>query len=182
MDVAADLSDGRSGQIAYLSASPFEMYHILNRLDAAPRHPVFGHLLLPEEPADRPLPCVIACHGSRGWAQHHHDHITNWLKGGIAVFRVHSFDARHIESTVETQMMVTHAMMLNDAFAALKENGVEVVGAWVDPPGHDFFFVVETDDYGALVEGLRPIVPAGSATIRPVGDVQTQVQAAMSQN
>ena len=65
---------------------------------------------------------------------------------------------------------------------ALKENGVEVVGAWVDPPGHDFFFVVETDDYGALVEGLRPIVPAGAATIRPVGDVQTQVQAAMSQN
>ena len=123
MDVVSDLGDGRSGRIAYLSASPFEMYHILNQLDAAPRHPVFGQLLLPDEPADPPqaaLPCVVACHGSRGWAPHHHDHIANWLAAGIAVFRVHSFDARHIESTVETQMMVTHAMMLADAYAALE--------------------------------------------------------------
>ena len=36
--------------------------------------------------------------------------------------------------------------------------GVTVIEAWVDPPGHDFFFVVETDSYDDLVEGLRPIL------------------------
>ena len=46
---------------------------------------------------------------------------------------------------------------------------------WVDPPGHDFFFVLETDDYEALVEGLRPIIPSGSATIQPVGDMGAMV-------
>jgi len=120
MDVVSDLSDGRSGQIAYISASPFEIHHILCKLESAPKHPVFGHLLMPNNPSSQPLPCVIACHGSRGWAEHHNDHIANWLEAGIAVFRVHSFDARHIVSTVETQMMVTHAMMLCDAFEALK--------------------------------------------------------------
>lgn len=120
MDVVSDLADGRSGQIAYISASPFEVHHILCKLESAPRHPVFGHLLLPDEPASQPMPCVVACHGSRGWAEHHHDHMANWLEAGMAVFRVHSFDARQVISTVEDQMMVTHAMMLHDAFEALK--------------------------------------------------------------
>ncbi len=49
-------------------------------------------------------------------------------------------------------------------------------GAWVDPPGHDFFFfVLEIDDYEALVEGLRPIIPSGTATIQPVGDMGATV-------
>ncbi len=52
---------------------------------------------------------------------------------------------------------------------------MNVVGAWVDPPGHDFFFVLETDDYDALVEGLRPIIPSGTATIQPVGDMGATV-------
>ena len=63
---------------------------------------------------------------------------------------------------------------------ALAENGVTVVGAWVDPPGHDFFFVVETDDYDAMVEGLRPIIPSGTATIQPVGDMAAQVAKRMA--
>lgn len=123
MDDLGDLSDGRSGHITYLSASPFEMYHILNQLDSAPKHPVFGHLLVPDQSAEQPqasLPCVVAVHGSGGWSAHHHDHIENWLAAGLAVFRVHSFDARQIDSIVETQMEVTHAMMLADAYAALE--------------------------------------------------------------
>ena len=120
MDVVSDLSDGRSGKIAYNSASPFEIHHILCKLEQAPKHPVFGHLFMPENIEKSPIPCVIACHGSRGWANHHEDHIANWLDAGIAVFRIHSFDSRHVVSTVETQMMVTHAMMLCDAFEALK--------------------------------------------------------------
>ena len=120
MEVVSDLADGRSGRIGYLSASPFEVHHILCKLDSTPRHPVLGHLLLPDDAVTRPVPCVVACHGSRDWADHHHDHITNWLAAGMAVFRVHSFDARQVISTVEDQMMVTHAMMMHDSYEALK--------------------------------------------------------------
>ena len=44
-----------------------------------------------------------------------------------------------------------------------------------DPPGHDFSFVLETDEYDALVEGLRTIIPSGTATIKPAGDMGATV-------
>jgi hypothetical protein len=40
----------------------------------------------------------------------------------------------------------------------------------VDPPGHDFFFVVDADDAGQIFTGLFPIVSAGTAKVQPVGD------------
>ena len=46
---------------------------------------------------------------------------------------------------------------------------------WVDPPGHDFFFVLETDNYEALVGDSGPIIPSGTATIQPVGDMGATV-------
>ena len=58
---------------------------------------------------------------------------------------------------------------------------MNVVGAWVDPPGHQFFFVVETDDYAALVEGLSPIVSSGTAVIRPVNDMLAQMARRMAE-
>ena len=118
MDVVTELTDGRFGKIAYMSSSPFEVHQILVKMDVTPKHPVFGHLLMPKN-VEGVVPCVIACHGSMGWRTHHHEHIDCWLEAGIAVFRLHCFDARNIQSIVTDQMMVTHGMMLADAFAAL---------------------------------------------------------------
>ncbi|MGK0225466.1 MAG: DUF3303 domain-containing protein [Acidimicrobiales bacterium] len=58
---------------------------------------------------------------------------------------------------------------------SLEAAGVTVVGAWVDPPGHDFFLIVETDSYEALLEGFEPIVPIGTATIQPVVDMKEKM-------
>ena len=113
-----DLSDGRVGAISYPSASPFEIHHILTKLGAAEGTEAFGWLILPENARDR-VPCVVCCHGSLGWRGHHHEHMVRWLEAGIAVFRVHSFDARNVQSIVADQMAVTHAMLLADAFRAL---------------------------------------------------------------
>lgn len=104
-------------RIEYESCSPFEIHHLLNQLDSTPKHPVFGELFLPT--GEGPFACVVACHGSRGWSDHHMDHANHWLDAGIAVFRIHSFDSRQVESVVDNQMLATHAMMLVDAFAAL---------------------------------------------------------------
>ena len=52
-----------------------------------------------------------------------------------------------------------------------------LVGAWVDPPGHDFF-VVEADDAAKIFAGLWPIIPAGTAQVRPVNSLQTALETA----
>ncbi len=58
----------------------------------------------------------------------------------------------------------------------LTENVNEVIGAWVDPPGHDFFFVVDADDASQIFLGLGPIVSAGTAKIQPVGDYAVMIE------
>jgi hypothetical protein len=54
--------------------------------------------------------------------------------------------------------------------------GATVIGAYSDPPAHAMYFVVEAADYGQLRGGLEPIIPVGTAQIRPVVDFQALVQ------
>ena len=93
------------------------------------------------------------------------------------LFHIHH---HHDENTCPAHDPAAVGASFGAVLPALAEHGVAVVGAWVDPPGHDFFFVVETDSYDALVEGLRPIIPSGSATIQPVGDMAAQVAKRMA--
>ena len=96
------------------SHSPFEIHHILTGLEKTPETNVESELFLPE--GEGPFGCVIALHGSIGWASHHQDHVNGWLDAGLAVCKVNSFISRSIDSTVDDQLSVTHSMMLVDAF------------------------------------------------------------------
>ena len=96
------------------SRSPFEIHHILTGLQKTPEINIECELFLPE--GEGPFGCVIALHGSIGWASHHQDHVNGWLDAGLAVCKVNSFTSRSIDSTVDDQLSVTHAMMLVDAF------------------------------------------------------------------
>ena len=96
------------------SRSPFEIHQILTGLEKTPEITVDSELFLPE--GEGPFGCVIALHGSLGWASHHQDHINGWLTAGLAVCKVNSFSSRSINSTVDDQLSVTHSMMLVDAF------------------------------------------------------------------
>ena len=109
----------RSGEtmlekLEIVSASPFEIYHIMNELEKAPETIIEAELFLPQ--GEGPFGCVVAFHGSKGWINHHQDHVDNWLDAGLAVCKVDSFSARETDSTVNDQLSVTHAMMLVDAF------------------------------------------------------------------
>jgi len=117
-EASGDLSDGRVGLIHYDSANPFEFFHILQG-EAGDPQPMFGWLILPDTPAREPMPCVVCCHGSLSWRGHHHEYMVRFLEAGMAVFRVHSFDARNVQSVVADQMAVTMAMMLSDCYRAL---------------------------------------------------------------
>ena len=96
------------------SASPFEIHHILTGLEKSPETMIENELFLPQ--GEGPFGCVVALHGSKGWAEHHQDHINGWLDAGLAVCKVNSFTSRGIDSTVDDQLSVTHAMMLVDVF------------------------------------------------------------------
>ena len=99
----------------YTSASPFEIHHILTGLEKSPETMIETELFLPQ--GEGPFGCVVALHGSKGWSDHHQDHIDGWLDAGLAVCKVNSFTSREIDSTVDDQLSVTHAMMLVDAFS-----------------------------------------------------------------
>ena len=53
-------------RIQVQSSSPFEIYHILNSLEKVAEITVEAELFLP--PGEGPFGCVIALHGSMGWA------------------------------------------------------------------------------------------------------------------
>ncbi len=112
------------------SASPFEIYHILNGLEKSPETKIQSELLIPK--GDGPFGCVVAIHGSKGWMEHHQDHIDGWLDAGIAVCKVNSFSSRDIQSTVTDQLSVTHAMMIVDAFrtraALAQDSRIDKIG------------------------------------------------------
>ena len=58
----------------------------------------------------------------------------------------------------------------------LKENGVTVIGAWIDGPGHQSFYVIDADSADDIHNGLHPIIARGTATIQPVADLQQRSQ------
>tara|TARA_B100000959_G_C14878467_1_gene581466 strand:- start:72 stop:302 length:231 start_codon:yes stop_codon:yes gene_type:complete len=58
----------------------------------------------------------------------------------------------------------------------LKESVNEVLGAWVDPPGHQFFFVVDADDTAQIFSGLFPVFNVGTARVQPVGDFAAMME------
>ena len=101
-------------RIQVQSRSPFEIHHILTGLEYTPQIVIEAELYLPK--GEGPFGCVVAHHGSKGWATHHSDHIESWIDAGIAVCKVNSFASRGVDSTVDDQLSVTHAMMLVDAF------------------------------------------------------------------
>ena len=106
------------GDIFYDSASPFEFFDILNSSKQKTQK-VFGTLVLPEVKKDS-YPLVICMHGSMGWGISSQDHSINFLENGFAIFKVHSFESRNVQTIYQDQMQVTVAMSLTDCYEALK--------------------------------------------------------------
>jgi hypothetical protein len=48
------------------------------------------------------------------------------------------------------------------------KSGVKLLGSYAAPPEHAFFFIVESNDYGKIVDFFRPIMKMGTLRIMPV--------------
>lgn len=63
------------------------------------------------------------------------------------------------------------AMMLSKFWEGRKiaeEKGVTILGAYATVTEHDFFIILEANDYSAVVEFFLPLVPSQTGKIVPV--------------
>lgn len=107
-------------RIEFTSANPFSFFHIITDLESQESQNVFGILRMPEGVEQKNLPLVIGAAGSLGWGEHNYEYLQMYRDMGIATFELKSFASRGVTSTVGEQISVTTAMMVLDAFRALK--------------------------------------------------------------
>jgi len=100
------------------SASPFSFKNIITNLENLEKTEVSGMLKLPE--GNGPFPLIIGVAGSLDWGEHHLEYMDMYRSMGIATFELQSFSSRGIKSTVGSQIQITTAMMVLDAFKALE--------------------------------------------------------------
>ena len=105
--------------VIFNSKNPFNFYDIFHRINEISDQEVFGILTKPNIVGKCPV--IIGVAGSSGWGKHHYGYLERYLKMGFAVFSLHSFKSRNIESTVGEQLSVTIPMVINDAFMALNK-------------------------------------------------------------
>ena len=109
-------------KVFFESANPFAMSDVINDLDNQEKQEVYGILKLPiDSVSDQKYPLIIGVAGSLAWRDHHYEYLDMYQKAGFATFELKSFKSRDIESTVGSQVEVTTAMMILDAYRALEK-------------------------------------------------------------
>ena len=105
--------------VVFDSKNPFNFYDIFNRIEEISYQQVYGILTKPDSIGVFPL--IIGVAGSAGWGDHHYGYLERYVQNGFAVFSLHSFKSRNVESTVGEQLSVTIPMIIHDAFKALNQ-------------------------------------------------------------
>ncbi len=110
---------GNQEIVVFDSKNPFNFYDVFHRMESIANQQVYGILTKPDTVGI--FPVIIGVAGSAGWGEHHYGYLGRYLEMGFAVFSLHSFKSRNVESTVGEQLTVTIPMMIHDAFMALKK-------------------------------------------------------------
>ena len=117
--ITSSVAQQNGDRIEFNSANPFSFYHVITDLENQESQKVFGILRFPENAERKNLPLVLGVAGSLAWFDHHLEYLQMYRDMGIATFELKSFASRDITSTVGTQVEVTSAMMILDAYKAL---------------------------------------------------------------
>ena len=109
-------------KVSFESANPFAMSDVITDLENQDKGKVYGILTLPNDSvSDQKYRLIIGVAGSLAWRDHHYEYLDMYQKAGFATFELKSFKSRDIESTVGSQVEVTTAMMILDAYRALEK-------------------------------------------------------------
>ena len=113
----------RTEKIVFKSANPFALSDIITDLENQQEQVVFGKLTFPSDSFDikKKYPLVIGVAGSLGWRKHHYEYMNMFQEMGFATFELNSFQSRNITSTVGSQIEVTAATMMLDAYRAFEK-------------------------------------------------------------
>ena len=117
-----NLSGQVKEDIFFQSANPFAMSDVINDLNNQEKQEVYGILTLPTDSlSNQKYPLIIGVAGSLAWRDHHYEYLDIYQQAGFATFELKSFKSRDVESTVGSQVEVTTAMMILDAYRALEK-------------------------------------------------------------
>ncbi len=119
LSISLIMSNDRGEKIKFMSSNPFSFYHIITDLDNQVNKEVYGTLRFPDGIKRSNLPMILGINGSKNWASHHLEYLKMFREMGFATFELHSFNSRNVNSTVGSQIQVTTAMMILDAYMAL---------------------------------------------------------------
>ena len=113
----------KTEKIIFQSANPFALSDIINNLNNQTEQEVYGKLTIPEDSinSDKKYPLVIGVAGSLGWREHHYEYMKMYQQSGFATFELNSFKSRNISSTVGSQVEVTTASIILDAYKAFEK-------------------------------------------------------------
>ena len=113
----------KTEKIIFQSANPFALSDIINNLDNQTEQEVYGKLTIPKDSInlDKKYPLVIGVAGSLGWREHHYEYMKMYQQSGFATFELNSFKSRNISSTVGSQVEVTTASIILDAYKAFEK-------------------------------------------------------------
>ena len=117
--ITSSFAQQKGERIEFTSSNPFSFYHIITDLENQEPQKVYGILRFPEGVERKNLPMVFGVAGSLAWSNHHLEYLKMYRDMGMATFELKSFASRDITSTVGTQVEVTSAMMILDAYKAL---------------------------------------------------------------
>ena len=144
--------------ITFKSANPFAISDIINDLDKQAGQDVFGKLSLPNDTlySDKKFPLIIGVAGSLGWRDHHYEYMQMYRESGFATFELNSFKSRNIYSTVGSQVEVTTAAIILDAYKAFEKlaNHPNIDKSRVSITGWSLGGAV------ALFSGWKPVIKA----------------------
>jgi cephalosporin-C deacetylase-like acetyl esterase len=113
----------KTEKIIFQSANQFAFSDIINNLENQTEQEVFGKLTFPKDSINlnKKIPLVIGVAGSLGWREHHYEYMKMFRQSGFATFELNSFKSRNITSTVGSQVEVTTASIILDAYKAFEK-------------------------------------------------------------
>ena len=113
----------KTEKIVFKSANPFALSDIIKELENQQEQEVFGKLTFPIDSFDKKesYPLIIGVAGSFGWREHHYEYMRMYQENGFATFELNSFKSRNISYTVGSQVEVTTAAIILDAYSAFAE-------------------------------------------------------------
>ena len=113
----------KTEKIVFKSANPFALSDIITDLENQQEQEVYGKLTFPHDSLEKEekFPLIIGVAGSLGWREHHYEYMQMYQESGFATFELNSFKSRDISSTVGSQVEVTTAAIILDAYSAFAE-------------------------------------------------------------